>query len=258
MPSAETAGKTIPLLVCVSLGEALDFYRILGFEVTFEQTDPYEYAAARRGGIELHFHGRKQMNPEKSFSTCLVFVPRVEPYHRAFADALRASYGKVPTAGLPRITRLQKGQTRFTTLDPSGNRLIYIARDEPDTDYGWYEAKRSRLVSAIENAAFLRDTYYEDAAAAKVLDKALARDEPADAAIDRARALAARAELAVAVGDTEAARAARAALQRIRLSDEDRERFRDELEAPEELERWLGQSKDQGTAATRSRHRGSV
>ncbi len=241
MASTELVENTIPLFQCASLGETLDFYRILGFEVTYEQTTPYEYAATRRGGIDLHFHGRKQMNPQKSFSTCLVYAPRVEPYHRAFADALRVSYGKVPTAGLPRITRLQKGQTRFTTFDPSGNRLIYIDRDEPDRDYGWYEAKPSRLVAALENAAFLRDTYYEDAAAAKVLDKALAKHEPADASIDRARALAARAELAVAMGDAEGAQVARAELQRIPLLDEDRERFRDELHAADYLERWLTQ-----------------
>jgi hypothetical protein len=239
MPGRKNDETTTPLFPCVSLDEVLDFYRTLGFEVTYEQKDPYEYGAVRRGGIELHFHGRKQVNPEKSFSTCLVSVPKVEPYHRAFADALRARYGRVPTAGLPRITRLRKGQTRFTTFDPSGNKLLFIDRDEPDMDYSWYQTKRSRLASAIEMAAFLRDTYYEDAAAAKVLDKALAKNDPADTAIDRARALAARAELAVAMGDAEGAQAARAALQTIQPSDEDRERFRDELQAAEELERWL-------------------
>ena len=58
-----------------------------------------------------------------------------------------------------------------------------------------------------------------------------------------ARALAARAELAVAMEDAEAARAARAELQRISLSDENRERFLDELQAAEDLERWLTQGK---------------
>ena len=41
------------------------------------------------------------------------------------------------------------------------------------------------------------------------------------------------------MGDTERAQAVRAELQRITLSDEDRERFRHELRAAEELEGWL-------------------
>jgi hypothetical protein len=247
MPGRKHDETTTPLFPCVALDEALDFYRTLGFEVTYQQTTPYEYGAVRRGGIDLHFHGRKQVNPEKSFSTCLVTVPRVAPYHRAFADALRARYGKVPTAGLPRITRLRKGQTRFGTFDPSGNKLLFIDRDEPDPDYSWYEKERSRLARATEMAAFLRDTYYDDQAAAKVLDKALARDEPADP-LDRARALAARAELAVAMGDAKGAQAAGAELQTIPLSDDDRDHFREELQAAEELERWLTRGEDSRTA----------
>ena len=49
----------------------------------------------------------------------------------------------------------------------------------------------------------------DDAGAAKVLDVALARKDPAPPA-ERARALATRAELAVALGDTERLRALRA------------------------------------------------
>jgi hypothetical protein len=76
MPSSKTAETTTPLFSCLSIGNTLDFYRILGFEVIYEQEDPYEYGVVRRGGIDLHFHGRKQHNPEKSSSTCLVFVPK--------------------------------------------------------------------------------------------------------------------------------------------------------------------------------------
>src|SRR5262249_46752883 len=72
------------------------------------------------------------------------------------------------------------------------------------------------------------------------LDKALAKNDSADTALDRARALAVRAELAVAMGDAEGGQAARAALQTIQPSDEGRQRFRDELQAEEELERWPG------------------
>ena len=79
----------------------------------------------------------------------------------------------------------------------------------------------------------------DDAAAAKVLDVALAKNLSADL-IDRARALAIRAELAVAMGDAERAKAIRAELQQIPLSDEDRRRYREELEAADELRKWIG------------------
>lgn len=55
----------------------------------------------------------------------------------------------------------------------------------------------------------------------------------------RARALAARTELAVALGEAERALALRAELKQIPLSDEQRERFRDELHAADDLERLM-------------------
>jgi len=231
---------TIPLFPCVSLDETLDFYQTLGFEVIFQQKDPYMYGAVRLGGFDLHFSRLTMYGAKKAFGACLVFLPEVGPYHRTFADGLRVKYGQVPTAGFPRITRLRRDHTRFKVFDPSGNMVIYINRDEPDAVYGWSEENLSELAQALENAVFLRDTYANDRSAAKVLDVALARYESADP-VDRARALAARAELAVAMGDAERAQAVRLELQQIPLSDEDRERFRYELQAADDLERWLTQ-----------------
>ena len=197
MSARETTESVIPLLPCASLDETLDFYQALGFEVTHQQREPYLYAAVRRGQIELNFASLRVYGAKNAFGAYLVFVPEVGSYHRAFADGLRARYGSIPTAGLPRITRPRKGQTRFMVFDPSGNMVIYIDRDEPEGAYGEAEGQMSELAQAIGNAAFLRDTYANDEAAAKVLDGAIERHEAA-APLDRARALAARAELAVA------------------------------------------------------------
>jgi hypothetical protein len=238
MPAAKSSESIIPLFPCTALAEMLDFYQVLGFDVIYQQDDPYLYAVIRRGGVDLHFSKLTTWHTRNS--VCLVFVPKVAPYHREFADALRVRYGKIPTAGLPRITRLRQGQTRFHVFDPSGNVLLYVDRDEPEGDYSWYLQERSKLASAMDNAAFLRDTYVNDTAAAQVLDKALAVKERADP-LERARAIAMRAELAVAMGDAERARALRRQLQRIALSDEDRDRFRRDLRAAEDLERWITQ-----------------
>jgi catechol 2,3-dioxygenase-like lactoylglutathione lyase family enzyme len=231
---------TIPLLPCVSLDETLDFYRALGFEVTHEQDWPYVYGAVRRGGLDLHFFRPKGRSPTKAAGTCLVMVPEVGPTYQAFALALRGKYGKLPTAESPRISRLRKGQCRFNLVDPAGNSLIFIGQDD---SYEYPESEEwSRmppLVKALETAANLRDMQWDDAAAAKVLDVALARNPDAPA-VERARALAARAELAVALGDAERLAAVRAELQKVPLSDEDRERIRAEVQAADDLERWRG------------------
>jgi len=243
MPLNKMDETTIPALPCVSLGETLPFYQVLGFEVTYQQKAPNVYAVVRRGGFELHFFGLKGLNPKEAFSACLVLVPEVEALHQTFADALRQAYGKLPIAGLPRISRMRPGQSRFTVVDPAGNSIIFIKRKEQSAvdDEGKLEpGAQSRLVRAIDMAARLRDFKGDDAAAAKVLDVALARNEPV-APVDRARALAARAELAVALADKERVRALRLELQQIPLSDDDRDRLRDELQAADNLEQALTQ-----------------
>ncbi|MFY0562678.1 hypothetical protein ACN28E_02445 [Archangium lansingense] len=122
-------------------------------------------------------------------------------------------------------------------VDPAGNSVIFIRRDAPDDDdEGQKPQSSSRLGKALRAAARLRDFKGDDLAAAKVLDVALARDEPG-LPIERARALAARAELAIALGDETRARSAREQLQRIPLSEEEREQFREELEAADTLAR---------------------
>ncbi|QRO00117.1 hypothetical protein JRI60_14415 [Archangium violaceum] len=234
--------STIPLLPCVSLDETLDFYRALGFEVTYRQTAPNPYAVVCRQDFELHFYGLKGLEPASCHSTCLVVMPEVKPLHTAFAEALRRALGKLPVSGIPRLTRMKPGQGRFTLVDLNGNSVIFVRREKAGASRGeeypsWKESD-SRLAKAVAAAARLRDFKTDDAAAAKVLDVALARNEPAPP-VDRARALAARAELAVALGDEARARALRAELQKVPLSPEESQRFQAELGAAEGLERAL-------------------
>lgn len=221
----------IPLFAAKPLDAVLAFYRALGFEVTYQQETPYIYAAVQRGQINIHFTDKTHG------AACLVHVPKVDDYHRAFADGLRGAYGRVPLAQTPRLTRLQPGQTRFSVYDPAGNTLTFINIDEPDIDYDAYNESLSPLIQALENVKFLRDTYHDDPAAAKFLDKKL--KQHADAApIERALALSARAELAVAMGESARLDEVRAELGRLTLTDDERARHHDELTAADRLERW--------------------
>lgn len=118
MSMAASDESVIPLLPCFSLDETLDFYRALGFEVTYQQKKPYVYGAVRRGGIELNFVAApKGLDPKEESTGCMVMVSEVAPYHGVFTDALRAKYGKVPASGLPRLTRFRTGQSRFSVVD---------------------------------------------------------------------------------------------------------------------------------------------
>ena len=229
-----TDATTIPCLPCVSMAEVLDFYQLLGFEVTYQQKSPNEYAVVRQGSCELHLFGLKGLKPEDGYSTCCVVLSEVEPLHKAFSAALRQKYGKLPITGFPRITRFKPGQTRFTLTDPSGNALICVKRSAHENASGSGE-KLTGLAKAIETTAKLRDESGDDESAAKVLDVALARYTDAPPLV-RARALAARAELAVALGEEEKLRDVRAELQKIPLSDDEREKYRNELRAADVLE----------------------
>ncbi|WP_437585326.1 hypothetical protein [Sorangium sp. So ce1000] len=224
----------IPVLPCVSLPETLAFYGALGFEVTHQQTAPYVYAATQRGEVQLHFMGLKGLDPTQAYSTCLAIVPEVERLHEAFAEGLRRAYGKLPISGLPRISRMKKGQSRFRVVDVAGNSVIFIRRDDDEGAAG--SRSDSRLGKALRAAARLRDFKNDDAAAAKVLDVALARNGP-DAPLERARALAARLELAVALGEQARARALRDEIDAAPLSDEERAQLRPQLDAADALDR---------------------
>lgn len=221
---------TIPLLPCVTVEETIAFYALLGFEVVYEQARPNPYAALRRGDANLHFFGLKGLDPKQAFSTCLVVMPEVEVLHATFAEALRGAYGKVPVVGIPRISRMKKGQSRFTIVDPAGNSIIVVRRDEAKDSTTLSSTPRSRLGRALEQAAILRDFKNDDVAAAKVLDIALAKSEPSSP-LERARALAARAELAVALQDQERATKLRDELSALPLSATERAKFDEALDA---------------------------
>ncbi|MET8118180.1 hypothetical protein [Micromonospora sp. NPDC005189] len=94
---------TVPLLPCPAPAETLAFWRSLGFEVTYEQHKPYVYLAFRWSGFQLHYGpAPKGLDPAKETSGgCLVMVDAVAPYHAAFTEAMRRTYGKVLVKGLP-------------------------------------------------------------------------------------------------------------------------------------------------------------
>ena len=232
---------TVPMLPCAAPAETLAFWRALGFAVTYEQLKPYLYLAFRWRGFELHY-GRAASNLDPSLENsggCLVMVDAVAPYHTAFAEAMRHTYGKVLAKGLPRMTRYRPGASRFTVLDPSGNSIIFIQRDEPtEVEYGG--AKRLQgLARVLDNARILREFKNDDRAAFRALNSGLRRHGGSAPAVQQAVALAVLIELSTALAESERVPEWGARLQQLSLTVAERNRVESAVADPTLLEPWL-------------------
>ena len=185
---------TVPLLPCPDIDEITDFYRALGFVQTYRQARPNPYVALQRGDINLHFFGMPRFDPAQSYGSCLVIVEDIQELYEAFAQGMRAEFGKVLVSGIPRMTRPRPGRG-FSVVDPGGN-WIRIVRAEEE------EEPQSKLAQALRNAEALANGKGDDQQALKILDGALKRETDAPAA-DRGKALEFRAELLERVSGAE-------------------------------------------------------
>nr|WP_062333903.1 hypothetical protein [Herbidospora sakaeratensis] len=199
--------KTVPLLPCGSIDEIEEFYLALGFVRTYRQVRPNPYVALRRDDLHLGFFGMPDFKPEDSYGTCVVLVPDIAALHAAFAAGMRAAYGKVLVAGIPRMTRPRSrknadGVTGFSVVDPGGNWIRITAgapEQAPDEPSG-------TLARSLRSAVVMGDSHGNDEQAARILDAALLRDQDTAPAADLVEALTYRAELAVRTGDQARAR----------------------------------------------------
>ncbi|UKJ65807.1 hypothetical protein H1Q78_06960 [Cellulosimicrobium cellulans] len=212
----------VPALPCRDIDELRDFWTALGFDVTYRQLRPNPYLAVRRGGVDIHYFGLDGLEPQDSYSTCIVVVEDTEPVFEAFAAGLRARYGRLPLTGFPRITRPRRranagGTTGFSLVDPAGNWVRVMRRSPaaaaPAMDAAGasavdaYAARpEGRLARALDDAVVQADSHGDPVQACKILAGALRRSGGDADPADRVRALAYLAELTVRAGDPDAAR----------------------------------------------------
>lgn len=227
--------RTVPILPCRHLDDVLPFYEALGFEQTFRQTRPNPCLSLRRGGIELMFFGLEAFDPADSMGSAIVLLPDTGALFDAFAAGLRAAYGKLPVAGIPRITRPRRKQgtaAGFTVVDPGGNWLRVFR----DGDSEQSEPPEGRLERVLLNAARQGDAHGDVGRAIAVLDNGLDRHADAPPA-ERLPLLVYRAELLIRTGDRDRAAAT---LQEIHdLGPDLDETARAELATAAELEAEL-------------------
>lgn len=231
---------TVPLLHCPAPEETLAFWRALGFQVAYEQLKPYVYLAVTWSGFQLHYGpAPRDLDPAKETSGgCLVMVDAVAPYHAAFTEAMRRSYGKVLAKGLPRITRYRAGASRFSIVDPSGNTIVFIQRDEPeDLEYGG-STELQGLARVLDNARILREFKMDDRAAYRALDSGMRRRADDAPVVEQAMALAALIELSVALGKAERVPEWGARLRALTLTEPERTQVEQFVTDPAVLEPW--------------------
>ncbi|WP_416901568.1 glyoxalase [Micromonospora echinospora] len=232
---------TVPVLPCTTPAETLEFFRALGFRVTYQQTRPYLYLALTWSGFDLHFGDPpKHLEPgQETGATCLVMVDAVAPYHAAFTEAMRRAYGKVLVRDRPRLTRYRPGASRFRLVDPSGNSIVFIRRDEEQgLEYGGSKQLKG-VAWALDNARILREFKNDDRAAERALSLALRRYGDTAPAVDRVLALAALVELALVLDEPDRAEEWTAQLRAIDLTDVDRQRVEGEVANVDRLREWL-------------------
>ena len=169
-----------------------------------------------------------------------MLVLDADDLYQAFVDGLRHHYGKLPIAGIPRITRPNNnnsaGYRRFNVIDPGGNWIRFGQKVETPKNEESISPKTTstRLSRAIQAADLLADSKGDYAAAAKTLDAALARDEP-ESTVHRVQALVARATVAITMGDQSLARSILTEIRQLPLHDDEHAALIDELQRADDL-----------------------
>jgi hypothetical protein len=215
---------TVPLLPCSSIDDIADFYQVLGFRITYRQLKPNPHVALQREDLNLHFFGMDGFDPEQSYGSCIVLTPDLEGLYRAFADGMRAAYGKVLVSGTPRMTRprVRKnygGIGGFSVIDPGGNwiRMVHHTDGAPQQP----AAADGPLAKALANAVVQADSRGDVAQAAKILDGALRK--PAAEPVVEVEALIFRAELALRLDDQQTAAEMLSRAERVDLTPAEQE-----------------------------------
>jgi hypothetical protein len=209
MPDKIVHPRAIPLLPCISINETENFYKALGATITYKQKVPNNYIGLSLQQIEIHFFAMKQLAPANNYSNCYLVVPAIDLFYSACRAGLKSLYGKIPLKGCPRINPLKDipayGARQFIIVDPNGN-YIRVGQPIPKTDSLVFPEKDTAtkegtpLAKAYELGSRLADAKGDFAAAARLLDNALAIADPNDP-LNLLRVLILRADLSVRLAD---------------------------------------------------------
>ena len=234
MTKSTETGRMYPILPCPDVDEAIAFYEALGFERTYRQLRPNPHAVVARGELAVHLAGIDGFDPEQSYASVIIVVPDPDALYASFANGLRAAYGRVPASGIPRLVRPRKRWGTvygFSVVDVGGN-WLRISR-MGDTEDALDEAEPG-LAKGVDVAARLADSQGDDAGGLATLERALVKYPDAES-VERARALAYRADLAMRLDRPSLARASLDEIATLGLNDDERASIEAEVHDVEEL-----------------------
>ena len=149
--------RMYPLLPCRDIDEAIAFYEALGFTRTYRQVRPNPHAVVERGELAVHLFGMDGFDPAGSYGSVIITVPDPDALYAAFAAGLRAAYGHLPVAGIPRMVRPRKRWGTvygFSVVDVGGNWLRISKTGDREAAP---DATEPGLARSIEVAARLAD-----------------------------------------------------------------------------------------------------
>jgi hypothetical protein len=192
--------RSYAVLPYPDLDEALRFYVALGFEVTFHQRRPYPAAVVAREDLHIHLSGIDGFVPENSYASVIITVPDPGALREAFAAGLKEEFGKIPTAGIPRMLPIRRKAgtaTGFTVVDVGGNWLRFYRTGASEDDVE--DQSRTGLARVVDVAARQGDARGDTEQALAVLDAGLLRHSDAPPS-ERFEALLYRAELKARMG----------------------------------------------------------
>ena len=198
--------RMYPILPCPDVDEAVAFYEALGFTRTYRQVRPNPHAVVELEDMGIHLAGIDGFVPEHSYASVIIVVPDPDALHASFTAGLRAAYGKLPVAGIPRMVRPRKRYGTvygFSVVDVGGNWLRFSKLGDTEDEV---VEEAPGLLRIVDVAARLADARGDDADGLATLERGLARyvDAPP---IERARALLYRADLALRLDRPDLARA---------------------------------------------------
>ena len=214
------------MLPCPDLDEAIAFYEALGFRRSYRQMRPNPYAVVAREDMTIHLCGIDGFDPSTSVDSVIIVVPDAQSLYADFVGGLRRRYGRLPSAGVPRVLRPRRKQgttTGFTVVDVGGNWLRFYGSadvEEDDVEDAGEAGDRPRsrgLARVLEVAARQGDARGDHARALEVLERGLQR-HPGAPPVEQVRVLLYRAELLVRAGEPAAAVEAVAQASRVGMT----------------------------------------
>lgn len=112
--------SAVPILPSRDLGETLAFLERLGFENAGAHYSEWDYLIVRRGGIELHFFAKPDVDPLTTDFSCYLRVPDADELHAEW-DAIGVPTDRTNGSRLMPPGDTEYGMREFALVDRSGN-----------------------------------------------------------------------------------------------------------------------------------------